>query len=109
MIVTIFGLVLLFIIGVKYPTGKSIADIMRNRYFEAYLKKIRRFEKCDFKLQKCHLDLRLLLDCKNNGVITKFLRFKLAKRHLKNYHLYKKSQIRLLEKKSNQTERGLIL
>ena len=57
----------------------------------------RRFEKCDFKLRKCHLDLRFLLDCKKNGVIPKFLRFKLANRHLKNSHVYKKCQIRLLE------------
>ena len=58
---------------------------------------VRRFEKCDFKLRKCHLDLRFLLDCKKNGVIPKFLRFKLANRHLKNSHVYKKCQIRLLE------------
>ena len=61
------------------------------------LKKRRRFEKCDFKLRKCHLDLRFLLDCKKNGVIPKFLRFKLANRHLKNSHVYMKCQIRLLE------------
>ena len=47
--------------------------------------------------QKFHLDLRFLLDCKNNGVIPKFVRFKLANRHLKNSHMYKKCQIRFLE------------
>ena len=60
-------------------------------------KKIRRFENYDYKLRKCHLDLRLLMDCKRNGVIPKFLRFKLANRHLKSPHGYKKCQIRLLE------------
>ena len=87
----------LFIIRIRFPKGKSIADIIRNRYGESFVKKIRRFEKCDFKLRKCHLDLRLLLDCKKNGVIPKFLRFKLANRHLKSSHVYKKCQIRLLE------------
>ena len=72
-------------------------DIIRNRYGEAYVKKIQRFEKCDFKLWKYHLDLRFLLDCKNNGVIPKFLRFELANIHLKNSHVCKKCQIRLLE------------
>ena len=52
---------------------------------------------CDFILQKCHLVLMFLLDCKNKGVIPKFLRFKLANRHLKSSHVYKKCQIRLLE------------
>ena len=63
----------------------------------AFVKKIRRFEKCDFKLRKCHLDLRFMLDCKKNGVIPKFLRFKLANRHLNNSHVYRKCQLRLLE------------
>ena len=53
----------------------------------------------DFKLRKCHLDLSFLLGCKKNGVILKFLRFKLANRHLNNSHVYKKCKIRLLEDK----------
>ena len=96
-IVRIIGLVFLFIIHIRFPTGKSIAYIIRNRYGESFVKKIRRFEKCDFKLRKCHLDLRLLLDCKKNGVIPKYPLFKLANRHLNNSHVYRKCQVRLLE------------
>ena len=84
MIVRIIGLVFSFIICIRFPRGKSIADVIRNRYGEACIKKIRKFEKCDFKLRKCHLDLRFLLDCKKNGVIPKFVCFKLANKHLKN-------------------------
>ena len=108
MIVRIIGLVFLFVIRIRFPKGKSIADIIRNRYGESFVKKIRRFEKCDFKLRKCHLDLRFLLDCKKNGVIPKFLRFKLANRHLKNSHVYKSAKSDCWKKKSNQSERGLI-
>ena len=90
MIVRIIGLVFLFIFCFRFPRGKSIANIIRNRYDDAFVKKIRRFKKYHFKLQKCHLDLRLLLDCKKKGVIPKFLRFKLANRHLKNSHVYRK-------------------
>ena len=97
MIVRIIGLVYLFIIRIRFPRGKSIADIIRNRYDQAFVKIIRRFEKCDFKFRKCYLDLRFLLDCKKNGVIPKFLRFKLANRHLNNSHVYRKCQLRLLE------------
>ena len=93
----LIGLVFLFIIRIRFPRGKSIADIIRNRYGEAFVKKIRRFKKCDFKLRKCHLDLRFLLDCKKSGVIPKFLRFKLANRQLNNSHVYRKCQLRLLE------------
>ena len=97
MIIRIIALVFLFIILIRFPRGKSIADIIRNRYGEDFVKEIQRLDKCDFKLRKCHLDLRFLLDFKKNGVIPKFLRFKLANRHLKNSHVYKKCQIRLLE------------
>ena len=107
MIVRIIGLVFLFIIRIRFPRGKSIADIIRNRYGEAYVKKIQSFEKCDFKLRKCHLDLKFLLDCKNNGVIPKFLRFKLANRHLKNSHVYKKCQIRLLEEEIRSKQKKI--
>ena len=61
------------------------------------LKKVQRFEKCDFKFRKCYLDLRFLLDCKKNGVTPKFIRFKLANRHLNSSHVYWKCQLRLLE------------
>ena len=39
----------------------------------------------------------VFVDYKKNGVITKFLRFKLANRHLNNSYVYRKCQIRLLE------------
>ena len=107
MIVRIIGLVFLLMIRIRFPRGKSIADIIRNRYGEAQVKKIQRFEKRDFKLGKCHLDLKFLLDCKNNGVIPKFLRFKLANRHLKNFHVYKKCPIRLLEEKTKSKRKRI--
>ena len=80
-----------------YPKGKSIANIIRSRYGEAFVRKIRKFEKNDYKLRKSHLDLRFLLECKKNNLIPKFLQFKLANRHFHNSVVYKKCQIKLLE------------
>ena len=79
MTVKVLGLVLLFIIRIRFPKVKMIADIIRNRYEKAFVRKIRKFEKTDYKLRKGHLDLRLLLKCKKNNLILKFLQFKLAK------------------------------
>ena len=39
MIFRITGMVFLFIIHIRFPKGKSIADIIRNRYGEAYITK----------------------------------------------------------------------
>ena len=56
------------------------------------------FKKNDYKLQKGHPDLRFLLEFKKNNLISKFLQFKVANRHLRNSIVYKKCQIKQLEK-----------
>ena len=81
MIVRIIGLVFLFIISIRFSRVKSDC-----RYGEYYAKKIQRFKKWNFILRKCHLDLAFLSNCKKNGVISKFIWFKLANRHLTNSH-----------------------
>ena len=58
-------------------------------------------------MRKCQLDLRFLLDCKKNGVITKFIRFKLANRHLKNSHVHKKCQTRLLQEEVKSKQKRI--
>ena len=60
-----------------------------------------------FNLLKCHLDLSFLLDCKKNGVIPKFLRFKLPNRHLKNSHVYSKCQVRLLKEEIKSKQKKI--
>ena len=97
MIVKVLGLIFLFIIRIRFPKGKSIANNIRSRYGEAFVRKIFKFEKNDYKLRKSHLHLRFLLECKKNNLIPKFLQFKLANRHLHNSVVYKKCQIKLLE------------
>ena len=67
-----------------------LTDTIRNKYGEAFVRKIRQFEKNNFKLRKVHLGLRGLLDCKKNKVIPKLLQFKLANRHLHNSLVYRK-------------------
>ena len=97
MIVKVLALVFSFIICIRFPKGKSIADVIRSRHGEAFVRKINKFEKNGCKLRKGHLDLRFLLECKKNYLIPKFLQFKLANRHLHNFVVYKKRQIKLLK------------
>ena len=93
MAVKVLGLEFLFIIRVRFLKGKLIANIIRNRYGEAFVRIIRKFEKSDYKLRKGQLDLKFLLECKKNNLIPKFLPFKLANRHLHNSVAYKKCQL----------------
>ena len=73
MIVKMLGLVVLFFIRIKFPEGKSIADIIRSRYETAFVRKIHKFEKNDYKLRKGHLNIMFLLECKKNNLIPKIL------------------------------------
>ena len=107
MVVEVLGLIFLFIIRIRFPKGKSIANIIRSRYGEAFVRKIRKFEKNNHKLRKSHLDLRFLLEYKKNNLIPKFLQFKLANRHRHNSVVYKKCQIKLLEEEINILEKDI--
>ena len=89
-------MVFLFIIHIRFPKGKSIAEIIRSRCGKTFVRKIRKFEKNDYKLRKDHLDLRFLLEFKKNNLIPKFLQFKLSNWHLHNSVVYNKCQIKLL-------------
>ena len=80
----IFAYVLLFVIKCRFPANKSVADIIRSRYDENTLTKIRRLEKLDFKLRKCDLDTEYLEICLENNLVPNFLKFKVTNSALKN-------------------------
>ena len=100
MIVKVLRLVFLFIILMKFSKGKSIADIIRSRYGEAFARKIRKFKKNDYKLQKCHLDLKFLLECEKNNLIPSFRNSNQQRRQLRNYVVYKKYQIKTISRRN---------
>ena len=50
-----------------------------------------------FQIAEMPFRSEVFLDCKRNGVVPKLLRFKLTNRHLNNFHVYRKWQLRLLE------------
>ena len=82
---------------IRFTKAKSIADIIKSRYGETFVRKIHKFEINDYRLPKGHPNIRFLFECKKNNLILKFLELKLANRHLHNFIVYKKYQIKLLE------------
>ena len=74
---------LLFLVRLRFPVDKSIAYVLRSRLENTVVKGIRKFEKIDFALRKCKLDLLFLEGCLENQVIPKFLSFHLSNLHLK--------------------------
>ena len=61
------------------------------------VKDIRKFEKIDFPLRKCKLDLLFLEICLENQVIPKFLNFYVSNFHLKTSYAYYACQPMLLQ------------
>ena len=88
-------LVFLFLIRLRFPTSKSIPNIIKERYGREILKLIRKFEKVDFKVKKATLDFNFLYYCSNNNLIPTFLKFKLVNKTLANSDVYKSCQQRL--------------
>ena len=51
MIVRVFALVFLFLLKLRFPANKSVADIIRKRYGSEAVKWLCKFEKLGFKIR----------------------------------------------------------
>ena len=103
----VFAYILLFVTKCRFPSSKSVADIIRDRYDNDTLQKIRKLEKLDFKTRKCKLDVEYLQICIDNNLRPKFLNFKVANPSLRGSKAYRECQLKLLRqelsnKKSQQ-------
>ena len=106
MFMRVSALVFLFLIRLRFPHSKSVAEVIRKMYGQNRVKKLRKLEKLDYLLQKAHSDLEVLVNCINNSVVPKFLNFQVANKSLKSSRTYCWSQLSLLheeirQKKSN--------
>ena len=98
MIIRVLSLVFLFIVRLRFPSKKSIANVIRSGYNGVIVKQIRRFEKLDFKIQKNEADLDFLQPFQQNNLISKFPHFKVASSSLRFSRTYKQCQRQLLKR-----------
>ena len=94
----VISLVFIFLTRLRFPSKRSIAEVLRKRYGDRILKLVRKFEKTDIKHKKALLDLQFLKICEDHNVIPKFLRFKVANATLRTSLTYKRCQKKLLRK-----------
>ena len=97
----------LFLARVRFPKSKSIAEVIRSRYSENTVKRIRKLEKLDYRLRKEELDLLFLCKCDDINVMPNFLNFRLANSHLKYSSTYRLSQLNLLREEIRQKKSTL--
>ena len=107
MSVKVFSLVCLFIIRLRFPPSKSVANVIRVRYGDATLKTVRRFEKTDFKKRKAILDINFLETCRDAKVIPRFLQFRAANKNLRNSSTYENCQMLLLQEEIHEKQKRL--
>ena len=93
----VFAYILLFAIRCRFPSQKSVADIIRDRYDDAVLSQVRKLEKLDFKVRKSRLDVEFLQLCLENNLTPKFLNFKVTNYQLRSSKTYRECQTKLLK------------
>ena len=72
----------------RFPAQDSIIKILRRRYGDGLVKKVRKLEKSDFKYRKALLDFEFLQSCKKEKLIPTFLQFKVANKRLELSEAY---------------------
>ena len=97
MIVGVLSLVFLFIVRLRFPSEKSVAEVIRKRYNDNVVKQICKFKKLDYKIRKNEADLEFLTSCQHNQLTPKFLNFKVAGSNLRYSKTYRQCQLQLLK------------
>ena len=73
MFMKVAAIVFLFLIRLRFPHSKSLSQIIRRRYGDKIIKRLRKFEKIDYRLRKAELDLEFLVKSRDSNVVPKFV------------------------------------
>ena len=95
--ISVFCWVLIFLIRLRFPVNKSVAEIITQRYGRAVLHTYRTLERTDYKFQKGNADLQFLKKCQENDLVPKFLNFKPHSPHVRHSEVYRNSQRNFLD------------
>ena len=96
MFMKILSYVYLFLVRLRFPSSQSVANVIRRRYGDPVLSKIRKFEKLDFRCKKCQVDITFLEVCIEEDLIPNFVQFRTANSRLRDTQSYNTCQKLLL-------------
>ena len=91
------ALVFLFLIRLRFPHSNSVAEVIRKRYGQNTVQKLRKLEKLNYRLRKAQVDLEFLVNCSNNSVVQSFFNLRVATQSLKSSKEHHQCQIGLLQ------------
>lgn len=89
-------LALIFLIRLRFPKDKSIAEILPRRYGYPALQLYRSTERLDYKLRKSQCDLEFLNTCYTHNLTPTFLHFKTYNKQVNSSRLYRNCQRKFL-------------
>ena len=103
----IASLVLLLIIKLRFPKGKSIHRVIQERYGRPLLTLFRRCELFDLKIRKTECDIEFLKVCQENNLTPKFVNFKLYKKNIRSTCHFRQFQNKLINNELSEKEKNL--
>ena len=101
------SILFLFLVRVPFPRHLLTIKVLRKRYGDVIVRKVREFEKLDFKYRKVLLDIDFLNTCLKNNVMPKFVQFCVFKKDLRISTAYRHCQIKLLKQEISNKKRNL--
>ena len=106
MFLRILSYIYIFLIRLRFPTEQSVAYVIRKRYGNDVLVKVRKLEKHDFRRRKTELDISFLEVCLEKNLVPNFVCFRTTNNKLKDSDSYHTCQRLLLtEELNNKKER----
>ena len=93
------SIIFLFLVCLRFPRHLSTIKVLRKRYGDVIVRKVREFEKLDFKYRKVLLDIDFLNTwntCLKKNV-AKCVQFRVSNKDLRNSTAYRQCQIKLLK------------
>ena len=100
------SIVFLFLVCLRFPKHLSTIKVLRKRYGDVIVRKVREFEKLDFKYRKVLLDIDFL-NTSNTRLkknMAKCVQFRVSNKDLRNSMVYRQCQIKLLKRYPTRKE-----
>ena len=98
---------LLFLVRLCFPRHLSTIKLLWKRYEDVIIKKVREFEKFDFKYRKVLYDIGFLETCLKNNIMPKFLQLPVSKKDLRNSTTNRQYQIKLVKQGISNKQRNM--
>ena len=74
MFMKVATIVFLFLMRVRFLQSKSVSQIIRSRYDDTTIRRLRKFEKIKYPLRKAEVYFEFLLRCRDNNIIPGFFK-----------------------------------